>query len=157
MADLILSPTAHPQLPEIVSRYQAGETMSQLSKTFKCSRATLYNWMLGGLGEEQYYQIITECLVNRIAEADQHIGDLREQLLDDSLTQLDIARIREQISIAKEVIRYARFDYARRRPNLYGDKSYSQVDQTVIIVDRSLKPLIPQDLVSPSYLPPIDE
>ena len=95
------------ELPDIIRRYAAGESMATLGKEYKVSRATIYLWMLGGMEKEEHEHVVTQCLVNRIAEGDEE--------LDTAETAFDIARAREKA-------RYSRMDFERRRPHLYGPK-----------------------------------
>jgi transposase-like protein len=94
-------------VPEIVERYLAGESLQILAAEHAVSRQTLYNWMLSGLGDRAYKDLVTTCLINRIAESDQD--------LDSASSALDIARAREKA-------RFARMDFERRRPSLYGQQ-----------------------------------
>jgi uncharacterized membrane protein len=96
-----------PDLPEIVSRYMAGESMQVLAKECGTYRKKLYRWMLSELGGEKYREVVTECLITRIADAD--------ALLEDAKDAVEIAR-------AREIARFARMDFERRRPTLYGVK-----------------------------------
>lgn len=77
--------------------------------------------MLAETGPE-YDHLITRALVNRIAEADTK--------LEEGAAMMDIAR-------AREISKFARMDFERRRPKLYGPKQEIQVDHTVnITVNR---------------------
>ena len=90
---------------ELAARYAAGESMQTLAAEHSVHRSTLYRWLLAGQGDDKYHELVTHCLVQRVAEAD-------AMLLDESC---DIAR-------AREVARYSRMDLERRRPALYGAK-----------------------------------
>lgn len=94
-------------LPEIVRRYAAGESMRDIAPDYNVDRATLYRWMLAGVGDKQYADIVTSCLVRRVQEADEMLRSAREPC--------DVAR-------AREIARFARMDLERRRPQLYGPK-----------------------------------
>lgn len=101
------------QVPEIVERYlgspgRPGEKLADIAKQGGMSKRALYYWMLSGLGEEKYREVVTQCLVARIADAD----DALEQAKD----QIDVAKYRE-------IARFARMDFERRRPMLYGPKA----------------------------------
>lgn len=96
-----------PELPEIVARYLKGESMQVLAKECGTYRKKLYRWMLSELGGDKYREVVTECLVNRIADAD--------EMLEQAEGPVEIAR-------AREIARFARMDFERRRPSLYGVK-----------------------------------
>ena len=103
-----LEPAKDPEgLAVLVQRYLNGESVQDLAKENQVNRKTIYNWMLSGLGDEHYHDVVTTCLVNRIAESDQE--------LDEAVNPLHIARAREKA-------RFSRMDYERRRPALYGQK-----------------------------------
>ena len=111
--------TAQIDVKELAARYAAGESMQALAAEHGAHRSTLYRWMLAGEGDEAYNNLVTHCLVQRIAEADEMIVD----------QTCDIAR-------AREVARFARMDYERRRPSLYGQKQQMQVDHRLTVDDR---------------------
>ena len=114
--------TAPLSIPEIVQRYAAGESVQTLAAETGVHRATLYRWMLAGEGDDKYASLVTHCLVNRVAEAD--------NALDQAADACDIARAREQA-------RFARMDFERRRPQLYGVKP-TQVMINTINVDQAV-------------------
>lgn len=91
----------------LISRYLSGESVQTLAAEAGKHRATIYRWMLAGLGDKDYHDVVTECLVTRIADADQR--------LETAADGCDIAR-------AREMARFARMDFERRRPALYGQK-----------------------------------
>lgn len=91
----------------LISRYLSGESVQTLAAEAGKHRATIYRWMLAGLGDKDYHDVVTECLVTRIADADQR--------LETASDGCDIAR-------AREMARFARMDFERRRPALYGQK-----------------------------------
>jgi hypothetical protein len=97
-------------LPEIVTRYLSGESMADIAPDFRKSRRTLYRWMLTELGGEVYREVVTQCLVARVADADQELEDARN------------AHDPVRVAAAREVCRFARMDLERRRPALYGPK-----------------------------------
>ena len=110
---------ARQDLPEIVKRYASGESVQDIAAEQGVHRATLYRWMLAGTGDKQYGDLVTHCLVQRVAEADKLLSEAREPC--------DIAR-------AREIARYARMDLERRRPSLYGSKpDQAGVSFTVVI------------------------
>lgn len=94
-------------VPQIVKRYLAGESLQSVSADLRVHRATLYRWMLGGIGEENYRELVTDCLITRVSDADQQLADAADAC--------DIAR-------ARETARFARMDLERRRPSLYGQR-----------------------------------
>lgn len=116
---------AIPPLPDIIQRYLNGESMLELSKEAKTHSRTLYRWMLTYCGPE-YDEIITHCLANRIADADE---------------LLQSAEDRCQVARAREIAKFARMDFERRRPKLYGPKQEIQQDSTItVIVQRQMTP-----------------
>ena len=114
-------PASSPALPDLLQRYLNGETIRSLAAESKIARQTLYNWMLAECGPE-YDALITKALVNRIAEADDQ--------METSADMMGFAR-------GREMAKFARMDFERRRPKLYGPKQEVQVDHTVhITVNR---------------------
>ena len=112
---------ARQALPDIIRRYAAGEPIPNLASELNVHRATLYRWMLAGVGDQQYGDLVTHCLVQRVAEADEK--------LESAATVCDIAR-------AREMARYARMDLERRRPNLYGAKQLEQAPSIQILIQN---------------------
>lgn len=108
-------------LPEILSRYLSGESVQVLAHESSVSRQTIYNWLLAGVGDRDYFDLITQGLVNRIADADEAI--------ENSATMFDIAR-------AREMARFSRMDFERRRPQLYGPKQTDSSTKILVIVNR---------------------
>lgn len=104
---------SEPNLPEIIRRYLGGESVQSICVDVtvtggeKVTRRTIYNWMLGGLGDEQYRELVTRCLVGRVADADDMLEDAK-----------DVFGVQK----AREIARFARMDLERRRPALYGPK-----------------------------------
>lgn len=96
-----------PDVPEIVKRFLAGESAQVLGKENGVTRRTIYNWMLAELGGEKYRELVTHMLVARIADADDG---------------LERANGPEEIAKRREIARFARMDFERRRPALYGQK-----------------------------------
>ena len=105
-------------LPEIVRRYAAGESVQALAAEVGGHRATLYRWMLAGTGDKEYADLVTHCLVQRVADADAALAAAREAC--------DIARAREQA-------RFARMDLERRRPQLYGPRQIHDANAGVTV------------------------
>ncbi len=112
-------------LPQIISRYIAGESMQTLAAECRVHRHTIYNWIFSGVGDQQYERIVTEAMINRIAEADQE--------LDDSDTLFAIARAREKM-------RFTRMDLERRRPKLYGPKQEMSSDSRITVIVQRERP-----------------
>ena len=95
-------------LPVVVEAYAAGRTsLRKLAVEHGVDPATIYRWLLTAVGDERYRELVTDCLVARIAEAD---GDL-----DGAMSVLEVQKAREKA-------RFARMDFERRRPALYGQK-----------------------------------
>jgi hypothetical protein len=118
MAD---SPSLPVPLSPLVQRYLDGESIQTLAAEHQTCHRTIYKWLLKECGP-QYEEIVTDALIARIADADQ---------------SLDMARDGVQIARAREMAKFARMDFERRRPKLYGPKQEVQVDHTVnITVNR---------------------
>jgi transcriptional regulator with XRE-family HTH domain len=102
---------ATPNIPDVVRRYASGESMQTLAAEFGVNRSTIYRWMLTETGD-QHAEIVTDVLINRIAEAD---------------AELESAADRDATSRARERARFARMDFERRRPHLYGQRPTTAV------------------------------
>ncbi len=111
-------------LPEIIQRYRNGESMLSIAKDSAVKSRQLYNWILNELGPD-YDKIQTECLINRIADADQMLEESRDAL---------------QVTRAREIARYARMDFERRRPHLYGPKQEIKQDTSVTVIVQTVSP-----------------
>lgn len=120
-----------PSMPEIIARYRAGESVQEIAKACRRDARTIYNWMLSELGDA-YKDVVTECLINRVADAD--------IALDEADDALELARAREKA-------RFARMDLERRRPALYGPKQEVKHSGGVPTLSIVL-------LSAPSALPP---
>ena len=110
---------AKHDIKAIAERYANGESMQVLAAENAVHRSTLYRWLLGDKGDKEYQDLVTHCLIQRVAEGDAMIQD----------PNCDIAR-------AREVARYARMDLERRRPALYGAKQQINVEHTVKVDER---------------------
>lgn len=118
-----------PELPEVIKRYLKGESVNEIAKDNRVTRRTIYNWMLAGLGEESYYELVTQALVARVSDADE---------------ELELARLSKdpvRVSAARETARFSRMDLERRRPGLYGVKQEvkhtgAAPSFTVVLLDR---------------------
>jgi hypothetical protein len=105
-------------LPVVVEAYLAGVTIPELVKRYGVSRRGLYNWMLSGLGDEKYREVMTQMMTARIADADEELEGAEDK-----------------VGVAKwsQLGKFARMDYERRRPNLYGQKQETRVVHEVEI------------------------
>lgn len=116
-------------LPEVIKRYRKGESVAEIAKERRVSRRTIYNWLLAGIGDEAYHDLVTECLVARVCDADEELEAAR--LSGDSV----------RVTAAQHTARYARMDLERRRPGLYGPKqevkhSNAAPTFTVVLLDK---------------------
>lgn len=125
-------PSLPAPIPDLIQRYLNGESIQTLAQEHRTARQTIYNWMLAET-QEQYEQLVTTGLVNRIADAD---GEL-----DEAATAIDIARAREKC-------RYSRMDFERRRPKLYGPQAHVQVDQAITVIVNREKAAQPIDITA---------
>ena len=98
-------PTSN-ELPEYVRRYLNGESVQALAIEHNVAARTIYRWMMSELGDG-YQEAVTDVLVSRIADAD---------------VALELAADQCQIARAREQCRFARMDFERRRPHLYGQR-----------------------------------
>ena len=85
--------------------------MKQIAKDMGATTRNLYRFMLTGLGDEKYQELVTQCLVCRIADADDELEKARDQV---------------EVQKWREIARFARLDFERRRPQLYGPKATVQ-------------------------------
>ena len=112
--------------PEMIRQamveYSRGATLESLAEKHHVSRQAIYSWLLGGLADDQHNGLVTQALTARIAKAD--------EVLETSALPVDVMR-------GERMGRFARMDYERRRPHLYGQKQF--IDQTVTVtVEASL-------------------
>jgi len=110
------------KLPDFIQRYLQGEPIPAMAAEVGEDRRRIYEWMLADMGGDKYGAVVTQMLVRRIAIADQK--------LENATDQVDIAR-------AREMARYARMDFERRRPHLYAAKPL-QVTVNNVNVDAGL-------------------
>lgn len=122
-----------PPLPDIIQRYLNGESMQDIAKDSRTASRTLYRWMLTDAGPE-YDSIITNCLTNRIADAD--------ELLDNAQDSCQVAR-------AREIAKFARMDFERRRPKLYGPKQEINTDNKITVIVQRQTEKTPLQVVGP--------
>jgi hypothetical protein len=100
-------------LPVLVEKFATGEYgMRQLAAEHGLSRVTLYKWLLSAVGDAAYKDLVTDALVARIAEADEDLDGAKSVL---------------EVQKAREKARFARMDFERRRPSLYGVKQEVEV------------------------------
>ena len=124
---------AKANLPAIIAEYASGaKTLKQLAEKNGIARITLYQWMLSDLGKGQYDDLITQALIARISEADAE--------LEGAADSLALAR-------ARELMRFTRMDFERRRPHLYGQKQELSVQ---------VAPILHISVVSEPQMPVID-
>lgn len=123
MADLPV-PQSHP-IPSVVQQYLDGQSIQELALQYQRSHRTIYNWLLKECGPD-YEDTVTDALIARIADADLQ--------LEKAVSPLQIAR-------AREVAKFARMDFERRRPKLYGPKQEIQQDTTIRVVIEPAKPV----------------
>ena len=94
-------------LPDLITRYLNCTSVQQLAAELNVHRVTIYRWMMNGKADSTHDDRVTDALIGRIAEAD---GEL-----DTAVDSCSIARAREKA-------KFARMDFERRRPKLYGPK-----------------------------------
>ncbi len=97
----------NPIPPDLVKRFAAGESLRELGAERGVSRMKIYRWLLGELGEAEYREVVTDCLIARIAEADEKLEEAKDKV---------------EVAKWREIARFYRMDYERRRPALYGVK-----------------------------------
>lgn len=113
-------------MDEIVTRWLDGESLQVLAIECGTNRMQIHRrikrWILTGSGDEGYVKLVTEALVNRVADADE---------------KLEAATDPVEVSKWREVARFARMDFERRRPALYGSKPVN-VNVLNIVPDAGL-------------------
>ena len=92
------------QLPDVVQRYLDGETIREIAREDRKSPRLIYKLMMSKVGDH-FKDLVTEALINRIADADVE--------LENAMDKVTVAR-------ARELAKLARMDFERRRPDLYG-------------------------------------
>ena len=114
-----------PVIPDLVQRYLNGESIQSLADDSQHCFRTIYRWLLKEAGPE-YDAIQTDALISRIADADYELQNARDKV--------SVARAREQG-------RFARMDFERRRPKLYGPKQEIAMEERItVIVQRHATP-----------------
>jgi hypothetical protein len=112
-------------LPDILTDYLNGEAIDTLCARLGVSQRTLMlrlqRFWLTATGQE-YEALITQALAHRVAEADWELSQAN--------TKVSVAR-------TMALARFARVDFERRRPSLYGPKQEITEDKTIrVIVKR---------------------
>ena len=87
--------------------------MRDLAAENGVARSTIYEWLLAGVGDEKYNDLVTRALVRRVSESDE---------------ALENPEIEPDTTRAHARAKFARLDLERRRPALYGAKSESKLD-----------------------------
>jgi len=112
-----------PELPEAVRRFAAGEvTVHELALERGVSNRAIYKWMLSGIGDDRYGALITDVLVAKIERAD---------------TNLEAAEDGVDVAKWSQLGKFARMDFERRRPALYGSKPVT-LNVAATVVDSAL-------------------
>ncbi len=119
-------------VPMVVQRLLEGESLNQIAKD-RVGWRMLYQWMLSGIGDQKYRDLVTDVLCARVADADLELLNASDKV--------NVAR-------ARELTRFMRFDLERKRPAEYGPKQHVQEDKTVtIIVNRGVDTSQPLDVI----------
>ena len=112
-----------PDLHEVVRRWSTGEaTVDELARERGVSHRAIYKFMLSGLGDAKYADVVTDALVARISDADEKLGAAE--------TYVDVSKY-------SQLGKFARMDFERRRPALYGAKPV-QLNVNATVVDKDL-------------------
>jgi len=106
--------------PLCVQRYLAGESLESMHKeNVRVYRST----------KDEHSELVTMSLIDRIAEADQAVAT--------AATKLDASRAQTQA-------KFARMDFERKRPKLYGSQLSVQADTQITVriapVPRDITP-----------------
>jgi hypothetical protein len=105
-------------VPDIVQRYLDGESLNDIAATERKSHQAIYKFLLKECGPE-WDEMVTDALISRIADAD---------------TELMNAADKVAVARAREIARFARMDFERRRPKLYGPKQELNIDEKVTVI-----------------------
>ena len=106
-------------LPKVLQAYlDAGKKPSEIAKYYGVNRRAIYSYLLTGLGDEKYAELVTGAMAARIADADEALEAADDQVGVSKWSQLG---------------KFARMDFERRRPALYGQKQQTTVTHEVTI------------------------
>jgi helix-turn-helix resolvase-like protein len=94
-------------IAEALQRYVNGESVQDVCKDLNVSRGTIYNWMLADLGPEKYKTLVRKALAAKIRRGD--------EMLETAPDPLNMSR-------GREMAKFARQDFERRCPDIYGQK-----------------------------------
>jgi hypothetical protein len=110
----------------VIERYLKGEVISEMATEMGVTKKGLYKrlhqFMLASGGDEGFSGLITQSLAQRIAETDQE--------LEASETQVEVSKW-------SQLGKFARMDFERKRPGLYGAKPVT-VNFQAAVVDSAL-------------------
>ncbi len=109
---------AKDDLPAVLQAYLDGKKPSEIAKERGVSRRAIYAYLLTGMGDEKYGEMVTGAMAARIADADQELEDAEDQV---------------EVSKWSQLGKFARMDFERRRPALYGQKQQTTVTHEVTI------------------------
>jgi len=126
MADDQQVATTPPTLPDIIQRYLNGEPIASIATDAQVTRYTIYNWLLTGLGDEQYADLKAKAHARGIADAD---------------TDLEKAQDMLAYNKAHARAKLRRMDFERRCPKLYGPKQEIQTDSKITVIVQRQTPL----------------
>jgi len=124
----LLDSPAIPDIPTIVQRYLDGATLIELAHENSKHHRTIYRWLLTENGDN-HEALVTEALANRIADAD---------------LQIELSHDKCSVARARELAKFARMDFERRRPKLYGAQTQVNSNMAIqVIIQRDT----PQQIV----------
>ncbi len=121
-----------PPIPEIIHRYVNGEPVATLAAESRVSRRLIYKW-IHTVGDQQAYDLVTEALICRLADADESLSQATDSV---------------QVARAREEAKFARFDLERRRAKTWGPKQELEIDNKITVVINRLGPVSVQSLES---------
>ena len=121
-----------PPIPEIIHRYVNGEPVATLAADSRVSRRLIYKW-IHTVGDQQAYDLVTEALICRLADADESLSQASDSV---------------QIARAREEAKFARFDLERRRAKTWGPKQELEIDNKITVVINRLGPVSVQSVES---------
>ena len=109
-------------LPGVIERYLKGEVISEMAKEMGVTKKALYKrlhkFVLASDGESGFSELITQSLAQRIAETDQELEGAETQVGVSKWSQLG---------------KFARMDFERKRPGLYGAKPVTLNVQATVV------------------------